>query len=104
LGQKDEPNDELTEGGPSMSLVNYTLYLGQACGGIALACASLIWLRLSGRSNLGKKPPVRPAVCRSRKLQRTETRCRILVVPDGAGLGLAIDEAMLARRRVDLNG
>ena len=27
-----------------------------------------------------------------------------LVVPDGAGLGLAIDEAMLARRRVDLNG
>jgi L-alanine-DL-glutamate epimerase-like enolase superfamily enzyme len=27
-----------------------------------------------------------------------------LVVPDGAGLGLAIDEAMLARRRVELNG
>jgi L-alanine-DL-glutamate epimerase-like enolase superfamily enzyme len=26
-----------------------------------------------------------------------------LVVPDGAGLGLAIDEAMLARRRVDLS-
>ncbi len=27
-----------------------------------------------------------------------------LAVPDGAGLGLAIDEAMLARRRVDLSG
>jgi len=27
-----------------------------------------------------------------------------LVVPDGAGLGLVIDETMLARRRVELNG
>jgi hypothetical protein len=25
-------------------------------------------------------------------------------VPDGAGLGLAIDEAVLARRRVDVTG
>jgi hypothetical protein len=56
------------------------------------------------RSNLGKKPPVRPAVCRSSRLQRTETDAGCLVVPDGAGLGLAIDEAMLARRRVDLDG
>lgn len=83
-----------------MSLVNHTLYAGQACGGIALASASLIRLHLSARSNLRKKPPVRPAVyCNAPK---PDAGC--LVVPDGTGLGLVIEEAMLARRRVDLNG